>query len=64
MDRLVLKVGNLLEIVYQLSARASVDVDLSMSGEFEDVDKLRAKRPECARISVPESTGTSCSTSN
>ena len=43
MDRLVLKGGNLLDIVYQLSARASVDVDLSMSGEFEDVDKLRAK---------------------
>lgn len=43
MDRLVLKGGNLLDIVYQLSARASVDVDLSMSGKFEDVDRLRAK---------------------
>jgi predicted nucleotidyltransferase component of viral defense system len=43
MDRLVLKGGNLLDIVYQLSARASVDVDLSMSGEFDDLGKLRAK---------------------
>lgn len=43
MERFVLKGGNLLDIVYQLSARASIDVDLSMSGEFEDVDKLRAK---------------------
>jgi predicted nucleotidyltransferase component of viral defense system len=43
MDRLVLKGGNLLDIVYQLSARASVDVDLSMVGEFADVEKLREK---------------------
>ena len=43
MGRLVLKGGNLLDIVYQLSARASVDVDLSMNGEFEDVHKLRIK---------------------
>ena len=43
MDRLVLKGGNLLDIVYQLSARSSVDVDLSMSGEFDDVEILRAK---------------------
>jgi predicted nucleotidyltransferase component of viral defense system len=43
MERLVLKGGNLLDIVYQLSARASVDVDLSMSGEFEDVAKLKIK---------------------
>ena len=41
--RLVLKGGNLLDIVYQLSARSSVDVDLSMSGEFENVDTLRTK---------------------
>jgi Nucleotidyl transferase AbiEii toxin, Type IV TA system len=43
MDRLVLKGGNLLDIVYQLSARASVDVDLSMAGEFEDVKRLHDK---------------------
>jgi hypothetical protein len=43
MDRLVLKGGNLLDIVYQLSARASVDIDLSMDGEFHDVEKLRTK---------------------
>jgi len=43
MERLVLKGGNLLDIVYQLSARASIDVDLSMSGEFADVEELRRK---------------------
>jgi Nucleotidyl transferase AbiEii toxin, Type IV TA system len=43
MERLVLKGGNLLDIVFQLSARASVDVDLSMSGEFADLDRLRVK---------------------
>lgn len=43
MARLVLKGGNLLDIVYELSARASIDVDLSMSGEFADVEELRRK---------------------
>ena len=43
MDRLVLKGGNLLDIVYQLSARASLDIDLSMSGEFDDVIKLGSR---------------------
>lgn len=43
MERLVLKGGNLLDVVYELSARASVDVDLSMEDEFEDVDDLRQR---------------------
>lgn len=46
LDRLVLKGGNLLDVVYGLSARASVDVDFSMDGEFDDIEELkrRAKR--------------------
>jgi hypothetical protein len=43
MERLVLKGGNLLDIVYQLSARSSVDIDLSMSGEFDDLGRLESK---------------------
>lgn len=35
LDKLVLKGGNLLDVVYGISARTSVDVDLSMDGEFE-----------------------------
>ena len=36
MERLVLKGGNALDVVYGLSSRASVDVDLSMDGELEE----------------------------
>lgn len=34
MDTLVLKGGNLLDIVYGVASRASVDLDFSMAGEF------------------------------
>ena len=43
MERLVLKGGNLLDVVYEISGRASVDVDLSMDGEFDDLEGLRKK---------------------
>jgi hypothetical protein len=38
MERLVLKGGNLLDIVYQVSTRASVDVDFSIEGEFDELE--------------------------
>ncbi len=41
LNRLVLKGGNLLDVVYGLSARASVDVDFSMEDEFENIEELR-----------------------
>lgn len=42
LDKLVLKGGNLLDLVYQVSNRTSVDVDFSISGDFEEsVDDLR-----------------------
>jgi hypothetical protein len=41
MQRLVLKGGNLLDVVYELSIRASVDVDLSLDGEVDDDDLRR-----------------------
>jgi predicted nucleotidyltransferase component of viral defense system len=34
MDRLVLKGGNALDIIHQVSVRASIDVDFSMSDDF------------------------------
>jgi hypothetical protein len=43
MDRLVLKGGNLLDIVYNLSARASLDVDLSVAGDLGEVGLLRTR---------------------
>jgi hypothetical protein len=35
LDQLVLKGGNLLDVVYGISSRPSVDIDFSTSGEFE-----------------------------
>jgi Nucleotidyl transferase AbiEii toxin, Type IV TA system len=45
MDRLVLKGGNALDIIHQLSFRASVDVDFSMAGDFskEDIGAIRTR---------------------
>jgi len=43
MERLVLKGGNLLDIVYGVSTRPSVDLDFSIDGEFEDLDTYRRK---------------------
>lgn len=36
-DRLVLKGGNALELVHQVIDRGSLDIDLAMSGDFEDL---------------------------
>src|SRR5262249_5103266 len=41
-SRLVLKGGNLLDLVFEISARSSIDVDFSISDEFESVELLRA----------------------
>jgi len=40
MNRFVLKGGNLLDLVYNISSRASMDVDVSMAGDF-DVGSLK-----------------------
>lgn len=39
LDRLVLKGGNLLDLVYGLVSRSSVDIDLSMEDQFDDIDE-------------------------
>lgn len=36
MEKLVLKGGNALELVLGLVTRGSVDIDLSMAGDFDD----------------------------
>jgi hypothetical protein len=44
MEALVLKGGNALDLIYKLSARASVDVDFSMQADFPGgLDAFRAK---------------------
>lgn len=40
MGKLVLKGGNLLDLVYGISTRASLDVDLSIDGDLESLDDL------------------------
>ena len=51
MRRLVLKGGNLLDLVYDISARSSLDVDFSIDGDFSDDDDL-SNRVENALVSV------------
>jgi hypothetical protein len=46
MERLVLKGGNALDLVHRVSARSSVDVDLSIDGDFTEDEQLTL----CARI--------------
>jgi hypothetical protein len=41
MERLVLKGGNLLDVVYKVSTRSSVDVDLSIDGDFNSFEDLK-----------------------
>ena len=49
MERLVLKGGNALDLIYQISARASVDIDLSMETDFTPAELVDlGKRIETA----------------
>jgi len=41
MDTLVLKGGNAIDLIYQVSGRASTDIDFSMSAEFSDEELKR-----------------------
>lgn len=44
MERLVLKGGNALDIVYGLSDRSSLDIDFSMSGDFKSAEEMEMVR--------------------
>lgn len=46
MQRLVLKGGNALDLIYRISARASSDVDFSMQGDFADETEAVRRRVE------------------
>ena len=39
----MLKGGNLLDIVFQVSTRASIDLDFSIEGEFQELDAIQAE---------------------
>lgn len=43
MEKFVLKGGNALDIVYTIGTRSSVDIDLSMSGDFADVEDAQER---------------------
>jgi hypothetical protein len=43
MEQLVLKGGNALALVYGFGGRTSIDVDLSIDGDFEDFEDTRAR---------------------
>jgi predicted nucleotidyltransferase component of viral defense system len=46
MERLTLKGGTALEFLYKITTRASIDVDLSMEGEFDSAELLEARLRE------------------
>jgi hypothetical protein len=54
MERLVLKGGNLLDLVYKVSARASVDVDFSVEGELGDIEALSLRIEKTLRTTFRE----------
>jgi len=49
MEQLVLKGGNAIDLVYQISGRASIDLDFSMENEFheQELEDLRRKIESC-----------------
>lgn len=49
MDMLVLKGGNVLDLIYGISARSSIDIDLSMESEF-DVNKLDSIKVKIRKV--------------
>src|SRR5690606_147600 len=53
-DHLVLKGGNLLQYAYQLTGRASKDVDISIDGDFADTQALANKIEACLIASFDE----------
>ncbi len=54
MEHLVLKGGNLLDIVYGISTRPSKDVDFSIPGKFENLEVLRSKVEHALTITFAE----------
>ena len=49
MNRLVLKGGNAIDLIYKLSARASLDIDFSLESEFEE-DELEIIETKIVKV--------------
>lgn len=43
MERFALKGGNALDLIYGVGSRTSLDVDVSMSGDFEEIEESRVR---------------------
>jgi predicted nucleotidyltransferase component of viral defense system len=43
MEKFVLKGGNALDIIYNIGARSSVDIDLSMADDFSDIEDAKMR---------------------
>lgn len=54
MERLVLKGGNILDIVYGVSTRSSVDVDFSIDGELGELDAYRGRIADALKSTFAE----------
>jgi hypothetical protein len=54
MERLVLKGGNLLDIVYNISSRASLDVDFSVDGDLGNLELLKKRIENTLKLSFNE----------
>ncbi len=54
LDKFVLKGGNALSLVYDISTRASLDIDLSIPGEFEDLQKAANQVESALRASFDQ----------
>ncbi len=46
LDKFVLKGGNALSLVYEISTRASLDIDLSIPDEFDNLEKVASQIQE------------------
>ena len=49
LDRLVLKGGNAINLIYGLGSRSSLDIDCSMDGDFEIIEEAAARLERALR---------------
>jgi hypothetical protein len=54
MERLVLKGGNLLDLVYGISARSSADIDFSVDGDLGSLEELRIRLENALKATFRE----------
>lgn len=54
MDKFVLKGGNALNLIYKLGQRASIDIDVSMENDVEDVNEFAVKLEKALTLNFDE----------